>query len=102
MGHNDTKPWPPNKNNRRLSLLRKQFSYHWQVKHVAKVASQAGDVAGFGSGACSVAHLDPLLHRKKFKTCKRSTTFRLSATCDPGRITLRWTDLVNLICAHRV
>ena len=37
---------------------------------MAKVASKAGDVAGFGSGACSGTHLDPLLQKENFKNCK--------------------------------
>ena len=44
----------------------------------------------------------PLLHRKVSRIAKvNNLWFQHSATCDPGRITLRWTDLVNLICASR-
>ena len=32
----------------------KSLANHLQEKHVAKVASQAGDAAGFGSGACDI------------------------------------------------
>ena len=42
---------------------------------MVKVASKAGDVAGFGSGACSVAHLDSLLQKENFKNCKGQQRF---------------------------
>ena len=45
----------------------------------------------------------PLLHRKVSRIAKvNNLWFQHSATCDPGRITLRWTDLVSLICANNV
>ena len=75
MGHNGTKRSPPYKKKHGLSLLRKQLSYHLQEKHVAKMASNVDDAAGFGSGACSGTHLDPLLQRDKFKNCKGQQRF---------------------------
>ena len=42
---------------------------------MAKVASKAGDVAGFRSEACSGTHLDPLLQKENFKNCKGQQRF---------------------------
>ena len=39
------------------------------------MASNVDDAAGFGSGACSGTHLDPLLQRDNFKNCKGQQRF---------------------------